>query len=186
MSHTVKKSGSISKRIHVHILRGLIWCCLLLLAITVALQVVHLVNPSEQARESEDLLLTDALPFRFTTENIFPFLMLPLLLLLSLFLYLKHFFSINPLSVSSGIRYFRKHRRTIFGRRFCKEFCIVISAISMALTICGFVTHGGGMLFFGFLNVVCTALLHYFACKQLRHSRRQHNGWKKQKAEKQV
>ena len=41
------------------------------------------------------------------------------------------------------------------------------------------------LVLFGFLNVMSTAVLHYYASKQLRHGRRQYNGMKKRKAEKQ-
>ena len=119
-------------------------------------------------------------------NNIFPFLMIPMLMLLVLFLYLKRFLSLNPLSGNSKIPYLSKHGKTIFDRHHCKQFAVALSAISLVLAVVGTIRAEEFAVLFGFLNVMSTLLLHFHVCKQLRRCRRQYNGWKKQKAEKQV
>lgn len=185
MSRSVNKQGSTAKRLHVQLLRIVLWSCLLLVTVTLILQVANLFSPMEKDDSANEVMLADSLPFRFTVFNIFPFLMLPMLVLTVLFLYLKYFLAMNPLTAGSRIRYFSKHGKTVLGRRFCRVFCIAVSAVSLLLAGISYARSGEILVVFGFFNVVSTALLHYYGCKQLRHCRRQYNGWKKQKAVKQ-
>ena len=186
MSSSVKKQGNVAKRLHIRLLWLVLWCCLLLIAVTLALQVANLLSPVKNETAENEIPFVDSLPFAIDLNNIFPFMMIPMLLLMVLFLYLNRFFSLNPLSVNSKIRYLSKHNKTVFDRHICKLFCIAVSAISLALAIVGTVRSGEFAVLFGFLSAMSTAILHYYASKQLRHCRRQYNGWKKQKAEKQV
>lgn len=181
MTRSVKKHGSKIKNLHIQALRVLLWCCLLLIVVTLALQAWNVLFPVAEDAESSAATMATSRPFRFTTANVFPFLMLPMLIMVILYLYLKYFFAMNPLGADSGIRYLAKHRHTVFDRGFCLRFAVIVSFLSLALAVGGMLRTGDSMLLFGFMNVLCTAILHFHCSKQMRHRRRQYNSTRKKK-----
>lgn len=175
---------SSAKKLHVRLLRTVLCLCILLIFGTIALQVVNLVNPALDTAKTPYKLGETTKAFVFTTENIFPFLLIPMLLLVITALYLQKFFSRNSFDTNDRIPYFDRYPHTRFGRKFCMFFALLLSAISFAICLLTHIMHGLSGLWFGFILVACTSYLYYVCAKMLRHRRREYIAHQRKHGEK--
>lgn len=172
-----------SKKIYIFFLRALLFLGFVLLFGTLALQIANVLLPAAIPEETPPTLGVPSNAFAFTKENLFPFLLAPLLVLIVCYLYLKKYLTKNNISAMDHIPYFRKHPHTLFGRKFYNAFSVGVIGCSVLFAVIGSVCNGIHESWFGtFTAVGCVCLL-TFASKTLRHTRRQYFAHRKKKAD---
>lgn len=177
------KRRTSSKKIHIFLLRTLLFLGFVLLLGTLCLQIANVLLPAAIPEETPPTLGVPSNTFVFTKENLFPFLLAPLLVLIVGYLYLKKYLTRNNISAMDHIPYFRKHPHTLFGRKFYIAFSIGVIGFSVILAAIGSLCNGIHESWFGaFTAVGCTCLL-AFASKTLRHTRRQYFAHRKKKVD---
>lgn len=162
------------KKICVHLLLLEIVMCSVLIVCTLGLQVYTLISPPDINPAIPSQLGGDSLPFHLTTANCFPFLMLPMLLLIFGALLLQDFFAHNSFGFNDNIPFFNKYPHTRYGRKFCIGYIIIISVCSVVLSVIVSAVHSIHTLWFGTFIVMVTSSLCSACSKMLRHRRRQY------------
>lgn len=162
------------KNFFVYLLFAELLFCILLIALTIGIQIYNLISPPIISDELPSLIGEVTLPFDLNSSTVFPFLMLPLLLLVVIALFLQHFFLRNGFGFSDKVPHFDRHPHTRLGARACTTFICITSAISFALCCVCSAMHQLSTPWFGLIVVVFTGLLHANCAKMLRHRRRQY------------
>ncbi len=140
-------------------LRGLMLLSSLLLLFTLGLLILNLLLPVTPPAENPSLLGKHSSAFHFNQQNIFPFLLAPLLVLIVCFLYLIRYFARNTISAMDHIPYFRKHPHTRLGRMFFFAFSVVTTTLSIILASICHCSKGIFEAWFGTIAVLGCAIL---------------------------
>ena len=172
MSTTTQKRFS-AKKLHVLLLRVLLFSGFALLAVTLTLQIANIILPTIESDTLQPLLGRPSNSFHINKETIFPFLLGFLLLEIIAYFYLKRLFAHNNISAMERISYFKKHSRTVFSRKFFTAFSAFAIAVSVVLAILCNAVRAVSEAWFGTIAVIGTCVLLCFSAKLMRHIRRQ-------------